>query len=249
MISFWFKRTKIVVDSFTHLPPVHKLYPIDNGTNKFPSWFKKMPATYMKITEHGILHKQATIKTCSGILDLYKNSFSMPLWSDLIINTKQDGNWAYQYASSQSPDITDHDIRQLPEINSYIHLKLSSPWLITEKTGVNFYFTDSFYNKMDRWNDYKNVPAIVNYKYQHTSNINMFVPKVASTISIDAGTPIATLIPLTERDVVIKSHLISVEEWNRLKDSATHRQSFTNSYEKAKNIVNNKSKCPMAFFK
>ena len=249
MISFWFKRTKIMVDVLTSIPGVHRLYPIDKGTNKFPSWFKKMPATYPEVNKHGILIKHPTIKTCSGVLDLYRNSFSIPLWSDLIINTNADGSWAYQYSADQSPEIVQHSSRQLPEINSYIHLKLASPWLITEKTGVNFYFTDSFYNKMDRWNDYKNVPAIVNYKYQHTSNINMFVPKVASTISIDAGTPIATLIPLTEKDVVIKSHLISAEEWNRLNSSTSYTQSFTNFYEKRKKIIDKQSKCPMAFFK
>lgn len=249
MISFLFKRQKIVVDAFTSNAGVHRLYPIDKSTNKFPSWWKHFPAKIITISDHGVVYPQSTIKACPGVRDLYKNSFSIPMWSDLIVRTSSDGNWVYQYSDRTTPKIIQsHDEKQLPILNSYIHIKLESPWVFVEKSGINFYFTDSFYDKMDKWNEYKNIPAIVNYKYQNITNVNMFLPKVENTITINSGTPIATIIPLTEKEVVIKSHLVTIEEFDRLKTTNGYMGSFTNQYDKRKKILEKQSKCPFGFF-
>jgi tRNA G37 N-methylase Trm5 len=76
----------------------------------------------------------------------------------------------------------------------------------------------------------------------------MFIPKADNIINIDAGTPIATIIPLTENDVIIKSHLLSKEEFDKLMSASLYKHSFTHYYEKSKKIVDRQSKCPMGFF-
>ena len=61
------------------------------------------------------------------------------------------------------------------------------------------------------------LPAVINFKYQHASSINLFVDLKdrEQKLTIPPLTPLVMMHPLTEKNVVIKTHLI--DETERLK--------------------------------
>jgi hypothetical protein len=247
---FFFKKKKIVVDTFTHMNNVYEYFPIDNALKYTPDWWKKLPGTYEEVNAFGVKMPTSTIKHCEGFIDLYKSGFIIPLWSDLIVSTKDDGAWQYQWADFKAYVIQSHSERQYSQdLNKYIHLKLQSPWAIKEKTGVKFVWTEPLWNNLLNTYDIKLLPGILDFKYQSSSHVNIFLQKKEQSFNINCGTPMVHLIPMSEHNVEIKNHLISTDEYNQLKD-LDQPFTFTGKYRKVKKIIDaRESKCPFGFKK
>ena len=60
---FFIKRSKIVVDCFTHSLNAYDLFPIAKATEYYPDWWKATPNSHLV---DNLFHK-ATIKSCSGL--------------------------------------------------------------------------------------------------------------------------------------------------------------------------------------
>ena len=119
------------------------------------------------------------------------------------------------------------------------HLKLISPWLIYEKTGTPFVFTGCPWAQLNDLPDLTVMPGIVNYRYQHGSDVNAFLPKRQQDLQISAGTPLAHLIPMTEKKVKVSTHVVSESEWSKLE--SVHRNKFIGSFT---SLMKSKNKCP-----
>lgn len=237
---FIFKRKKVVLDCFTYDKNLYDYYQIDKASNFYPNWFKNLEKDYQDN-----LVRPSTIKRCVGILDTYKTGFIFPMWSDLIIKI-QDGSYQWLFAHNKSiADVSDH--RQW---NSYInpqeygHLKINSIWRIKSKQDIKFYFTHPYWNH-NPINSYSIVSGMLNFKYQFNTSINMFIDlKENRTIEIKQGTPLIHLMPLTEKEIVLKHHIISYEEYHN--DSLNF--TFNNAYQKQKKMMDDKEKkCPFNF--
>jgi hypothetical protein len=75
--------------------------------------------------------------------------------------------------------------------------------------------------------------GLINFKDTAHPNVNAFVPKKNATYSLNAGTPMVYLIPLTERKVEFKNHLVSDEEYAKMSKYITHRSNkFRNGLQK-----------------
>ena len=189
-----------------------------------------------------------TIKTCDGMVDLYKSGFIIQLWTDVITVTDEFGDW--KYTSKSEFKITGNNRRQFGEnFDNYIHLKFVSPWIIREKTGVNFLLTSPVWNNANYWNYLHVLPGIVNFKTQSSSHVNMFVNKTNQTLHMEAGMPLVHVIPLSENKINIKCHLIDKDEEKKLDPSLSYF-SFLNGHKKFKKMTEKKeseSKCPFGF--
>jgi hypothetical protein len=250
---FWFKRKKLVIDAFTTHAGVYNFYPITHMKDAYPDWWKKLPPAVNETTPYGVSVPMATIKKCDGLLALYARGFNIPLWTDLIIKTQTNGAYSYQVAlniSASGGESEQHSFSQMgPEFNDLIHFKLCNAWNFSEKTGVEFHFTSAWWNQI-KLLPYMHVPqAIVNYKYQISTEINLFFSKIDQTIELAAGQPMIQLIPLTEHDMDIRCHLISQQEMD--KRNALHQNTtFQNSYKLKKRALQDKEKkCPFGFGK
>jgi hypothetical protein len=95
-------------------------------------------------------------------------------------------------------------------------------------------------------------PAVVDFHYQHGNNINLFIKTdVKSEFLFPHGQPMAHLMPLTERKIVLKHHLLSYDEYNKF-SAKQSLITFTGKYKKVKRILRAKekeSKCPFGFGK
>ena len=246
-MMFFFKKKEIVVDAFTTNHSAFSNFPIDRSSKFFPDWWKKLPS-YNTRDVSGIEIPSSTIRKCDGLIDLYKNGFMLPLWTDLIIETDTTGKW--KYISALEMKIVEHARNQYgSSFDEYIHFKLFSPWLIREKTGVNFTYIPPMWNNVNYWNHIHFLPGTVNYKTQSSSHVNVFVNKINQSINLQAGMPLLHIMPNSDKKTIIKCHLVNKQEYDKL-DLFLQYTSFNNNQRIFKKMIEKKeseSKCPFGF--
>jgi hypothetical protein len=236
---FFFKRSKVVVDCFTLNYGIEKLFPIQETNNFYPEWWKSLPKSYEKPNQWGLGIPQPTMKGCIGFINLYTHGFVLPLWTDLLMQTTKD-SWLYEFAAPN--DIVSHDEQQFGEpINNYHHIKITSPWFLVEKSGINFMWTVPTFNNIENLGSYHILPGIMDYKYNIGTNINMLLPKTDNKILLKAGHPMAHIVPITDKAVELRTHVITQQELNKI-EVRIYDSSFTKRYNVNKRIL--ERKCP-----
>lgn len=237
---FIIKKSKIVVDVFTDNQNAYSLFPISYANENLPDWWKKID----KKSEHN------NIRNCIGIINYYNsNSLVLQMWSDLTLSYNKE-NFNYRFADRQSILLFhEQEMRGNVYAKDFHNFKLHSPWLFKEKTGVKFYFSKIFYNFQDP-DTISMPPGIVDYKYQHATEINFLVrkPRYDDTINLKlySGQPLVQIFPLSERKVKFKVHLVDKKEMSSMEMlSVCHK----NRYQRVKKIIDDKEnkKCPFGF--
>lgn len=220
MTNFFFKKQEIVLDCFTHVSFVYDHAKINYGSKFIPQWWKDTPPTVI-----GDDKEIGTIKNCVGFIDFYKRGIVIPSWfeMDLTIYEKNhaENRWCSYTSSNQDVSMSfSHAPYQFQGFanDSGKNIKFTSPWAFKMKEDIFFTWTQPTWNLRSLLNDLFLLPAVVNYKYQHTTNINYMVDNFdyARTVHIPALTPLAILHPMTEKKVLIKNHLVSEQEYNRI---------------------------------
>lgn len=216
MFDIFLKKSKIVVDCFTTNAAIHEFYPIESAKQFMPGWWKRMSPTVMRTSNVGISYPEGTLKRCDGFLDLFQQGFILPLWSDVIIETTANGNYKYQFPAAGTPPIVNHTRDQMsPDFNHLMHLKLISPWVIEEKTGVKFHLTQPTWTMLDHVQHMTILPGVVNYKNQVATHVNMFVPIQDRRFELEAGQPLAQIVPISDKKVEVRNHLITDSEFEQ----------------------------------
>ena len=229
---------KIKLECFTADAAIHKLFPISLAKKFIPEWFKNIPPT---------VEQMDTIKHCDGFNNLYSRGWVIPMWSDLLIETDEEGSYRYQYSgnfesyagSNRGGEPIDyHNSTQLGnKFPDHLHLKLLSPWIIKEKTGVDFYYSENTWGIKKYFDDITILPGVLNFKDQNTANINMFLEKKNNKFIIEHNTPLIHCIPLSDAKLEIKNYLVSDQEFKHLSHIASYRFAFTGVYKKGKSLV------------
>ena len=250
---FWFKRKTIVVDAFVYDAAFLKYGSPVKTSECVPEWFKKIPKSMPQSTNFGLKYKQETLRQCIGFNDLYKEGFMLPLWKEIIIETDIDGKYTWIAADMTPGDQTMHSHPKDQwyvegAMQDVIHLKIVSPWKFVEKTGVKFICLEPTWNFLAEEFDLMVLPGILQFNAQHSTNINMFAPKIKQRIELDLGTPMWHVIPLSEEKVEIRSHLIDDLEYKK-RFHQTRVQFTSNHILKRKSANEPEKKCPFGFGK
>ena len=169
---------KIKLECFTADAAIHKFFPISPAKKFIPEWFKNIPPA---------VEQTATIKHCEGFNNLYSRGWVIPMWSDLLIETDKEGWYRYQYSGTfdsfpgsdrGAEPIDYHNSTQLGnKFPDHLHLKLLSPWIIKEKTGVEInsiccdYFMKNSLSKNSRSYNEKNL-EILNFLIEESCPLN-----------------------------------------------------------------------------
>lgn len=233
---FFFKRKKINLDCFTTFSNIAERYPVRRAAHHIPEWWKALSSTFEETDPVWKFNfKRSTVKFCSGFLDLYQRGAIVPLWTDCVLRIDQD-QFSYRVAIStdavRGGDITTHDTRQHGEnFPDQIHLKINSPWLMKEKTGVQFLMTACTWSLSKSHPKLSLLNGVLNFKYQNSFNINIFALKEGSpyTTTIEAGTPMAHLIPLSDGQLKIHTHQVTEPEYMKMAKKGLPCK-FTNDY-------------------
>jgi hypothetical protein len=138
--------------------------------------------------------------------------------------------------------ISQHATEQIPEgYKHLIHAKLNSYWFIKESTGVKFLVNEPTWNYLSSPISPKIVPGIFDFKYQRATNVNMFFQRKNLVYKFLAGTPMAHIIPLSDKNIEIKKHLVSYKEWLGSYTALSFRD---NRYARYKKMID--GKCPFS---
>lgn len=240
---FFIKPSTITLDAFINHNGIYQYFPIKRASEFFPDWFKNAKSFYnTRIEEFDLQYP--TIKKCQGIISLYSSGFIIPNWGDFNILVKETGEY-HSYTETDTVFFIEHCREQFTEnFKDFVHLKLNSPWILKEKQGIKFHFTNPIWNNINKLSDFVIPDGIIDYKYQNSTNINFLLFKKNNEIKVKAGNPLAHIIPLTEKKVNLKLHLVSNDEYDKLRQ-ASYLFSVVNRYKKVKKIQENK--CPFGF--
>lgn len=240
---FIFKKSKIVLDCFTFDESIIKTMPIDFANKHFPEWWKKLPKSYKPNNQ---FFESATMKTCAGMVDYYKNSICIPLWSELCIKI-ENGRYVWQFADKRTKAIVhEQEQRQgfMPS-NQFGHMKIDSPWMFKTKESLNWVWSQPFYS-FENPSALFVLPGVVNYSEVCITHINLGIPLDKNrTINLDFGQSMVHITPMTDKEIEIRRHLISEKEFNEMYFYES-RKTFLNSYQTMKNFKNKYSKCPFS---
>lgn len=225
---FYFIRKKIVVDCFINYPFILENFPIRKAIKASPTWWKNLPPTYQQLDNFlNIKNIWPTMKTCPGFTDLFTQSWVYPLWADYQVSTTETGNFLWKCAVDFCPEIISHpETQHQNSFDEYIHLKLKSPWLFFEKTGINFAFIGNDWDLLKSAPQLRILPGVLDFKNNHTPNVNFFLPRANASYHLLAGLPFVHLIPLTEKRVEFRTHCITDSEMRE-------KQKFTNLFRTA----------------
>jgi hypothetical protein len=230
---FIFKSKKIIVDCFTMHQHVADLSPIVKASEVMPDWWKKT----------SVDPNNKTLKSCVGVTNIYQKGFMVPIASDLNIHlNKNEFRWTFSEKTAGAEIHPTNRWDNFASPQEYVALKILSPWYIKTKQDISWYLADPFWNQQLN-KDYRIASGMINFKYQHESHTNIFIPLSETEFTIKHNTPMNHIIPLTENKVELKLHVVSEEEIKKL---VMPLISFDNSYLKIKNILSKKegSKCP-----
>lgn len=251
-MMFWFKPSKVHVDCFTYVDMVYNEHPIEKANRHTPEEWRAIASSYQEkafpqVPESKMMIETSTIKKCTGFTNLFSTGFILPAWSDFDLEVVEDGRFLWK-APSPILQAHTHDRSQMGGwelYKDYTHIKLISPWSFVEKTGVKFAWNRCDWHNSERAADVHVISGVVDYKYQHSTNVNMFVKKPSIT-KFFAGDPLVHIIALTEKEVVIHNHVMTDKEHER---KFGFISSNVNGYKKSKNkkMQKEKGKCPFGF--
>lgn len=217
-----FKR-KVRLNCYTHLSSVIELQPIKKAV-KNPSWWSKVKSLYEVYDAKKAMHiKTPTIKTCPGTVDYIRKPININLWTDLEIIVHPDGK-IKSSGPMNSPDGIDtvdvHSTKQYhPDLygNSVV-VKLVSPWVIQSDDETDFLLAETHYSPELRNMGITVIPGILNFKYQHSFNVFLVLPvkEEKYKINLKYDMPLASLFPMTEREVDIRMHEVDGVFMNKM---------------------------------
>jgi hypothetical protein len=228
---FFFKKKSLTIDCFTAVEGAFKFAKPKHSAEFFPEWWKELPKTY---TAKNGFWPSPTMRTCSGFIDLYKRGIMLSAWCDVAVKIGAKGTEQHYWQfSDQNYNAETHDYEQIGDQfngKEFAHLKFTSPWFLKCNESVNWLWQDPTWNTLPNY-DYKILPAVISYKWQHATNVNMIFRRKEETYThhIKYKTPLVQLIPLTDnRKIKLEYHQVSDKEIGSLHKT---RLKFTNNYQ------------------
>lgn len=193
-------------------------------TKALPDWWKKTPAYFDKNDHPGYKDKIVskrdlkTVKHCYAMQKTIEKGIVVPLWCEQEVFISSDGTIAGKAPSQKAGG--SHPVVQYPGAisNDWLNYKFESPWLVYTDKPVSFYMTDAFYhNKNKEW---LAMPGVIEFHYQHHLHINTIFKKPNGQKGFEyqfsPNDIMAYLIPMFENPVIIKTEIISEEEYKAL---------------------------------
>jgi len=240
------------VDAYTFRSDVYNYAKIEKATNFYPDWWKKLPAE--KFSE-GEMKPALNMKGCTGFVNYFRKSFVLPLWSDVRLEIGPIGteNYRYQF-SDEASEIDVHNSKEWGDFFSpleYQQIKFMSPWILRTNRPLEWGWLMPQWNYTGDLREISVLQAVDDYYYQHTTHVSTAIKRDTHTkyINVAMGTPLVHLMPLTEKQVKFKHHLVTPDEYFKIERSSFSRLKFIKPYYHLKKIKEAKSsnKCPFGF--
>lgn len=245
MFSFFNRKPKIIVDCFTCSDFAYEYTPIKKASRFLPEWWKNLPINKSSNSVYPHLQK-TNMRHCYGFTELFKRGIIIPTWCESHIRVNEN-QVVCNPSKSNITGFESHN-KELFEggFKNYNHFKWHPPWLIKEKTGLHFLFTEATW-LIENY-PFTILPGVVEYNLNHTTAINFFFPKPQQSydIYLPAGQPLVHIVPLIDdKNIEFKNHLIDNEEYNRLHNNCS--MGLFGGYRSLRQLAKKneeQSKCP-----
>ena len=211
------------IEFVSKIPGVVDLYPIVEAKDCLPRWAESARNNYIqnKKTQQGRFNH---IYQCPGIFDLMTQGYIVPMWHDVIISTNGNPDeFGWTVPTSEILELnTDTDIieNQTNGLGSLMPIKpwslntlikINTPWNIIAPKNVKLLILPIAYP--DRF-EFESSIGILDPGYSNEVNIQMFYNVAKGDVTIKAGTPLAQIIPLSERDFTLICR--DMNNWDKL---------------------------------
>lgn len=236
MISIFSKRKKIIVDFVTGDYKSYDYFPISKSHKFIPQWWKDIPQEYESDIFKTKGMRKNTLKRCPGFMDVFRYSYTLPLWTNCeIIVDKRINEEGYSTLTADGSEITSHPASQAGRFmpsNSLIHFKFGSPWL-----GYSQKSKDLIWNYAPAmWNNPILINRLIvptgyrNFRGGSSTNIHTFMnAEVSDAIELEAGIPMIHMTPMTDKIVEVKCHY-DPDWWVKIDSVLSANFSRNNSY-------------------
>lgn len=257
---FFFKKKPIYLDCYTTQNHVHNFFKIESTKKYVPDWFRNLPSTFSNPKS---VIPIPTAKTCSGIINYFKSGFVIPLWTDAQFGYTPINNGyttTLQLTTQFADQTTQAQVHVQDQIGNefmpnetYLHFKVFSPWAFKCSEDIEWLWTQPTYN-FKYPDELIMLPGSIEFKHNSNVFINFSIRKhnaegKPNLLTLNAGQPLVQLTPVTEREVVVRNHLVDVAEWQRIYQT-NNRVFFFNNHNKKRNLAKqqaHESKCPFGF--
>jgi len=242
------RKKKIVLTCYAPSQHIIDFAPIAPASKHIPAWFKRMSRTVPDPTIEEKLNNDVRrdVRRCPGFLDYWKHGFTIPMWSDIAIEVGAIGTDAYRYQYSDCISRADcHDMAQVDnflDTTKWQHLKLSVPWQLACDEPVEFLLVKESWGVEEL--EHLHIPnGVLNFKYQKSVHINTFIKRddEVKRFEIAYGTPLARIIPLSDRPVELRIVMATSEDITG--GLPYYFMAFTGTYFKRKIAQTKLKKC------
>lgn len=224
---FNFKPKPLVLDCFVseEQSHVYEYAPIKTAAHFYPEWWKSADRASIDWTQANLTQ---SIKNCAGIQDHYQHGVIMPMWCELAIVTNGAGGIVSQFSDQvSSNDYQGVELRAGFRAKQ-INMKITSPWRFRSTAGVYWHYLPVYWDQHQS-TPWHVLPATVEFNTNHVTNCNLLVDSAAGSSMIKHGQPLAHIVPLSERPLEVRNHLVTAGEYARLTNRA-RPLSFINKY-------------------
>lgn len=193
------------IDFFSTVPGLTETFPIRPAKEVLPRWIYSARTDYLKHKDTYDQH----IYRCPGIIDVLTTGYVIPAWHDIDIETDGD-RFKMTIPDQELEKMLGKDTVQEQTHNGLIRfvpkrpwsvksiLKINTPWHVMAPRGVKFLmvgmpYPDDF--------GFESATGILDPGYSSELNVQGYwnFPKPGK-YSIKAGTPLAQIIPITEKN-------------------------------------------------
>lgn len=212
------KPKPIILDCYTALSAAGNLFPVSHSRDHSLQWMPKSDVN------------TASIRGCPGIRDHASRGFVLPIWTDVRLTAGAN-------PLDCKLEVADGDVNRFRFVmggsagklfadTPLAHLKIVPPWFFRCSEEIQFHFSGAFYHLNNP--NLVVCPGLVDYVHQLTPTIQTFihVGTGPTTVEIKAGTPLAHLIPLTERPVQLRVHHVTEAEFAQLGEEEKQLNAF-----------------------
>jgi len=243
MISILSKRKKIIVDFITTDYKAYDYFPIEKSNKFIPQWWKDIQQEYINDRFKTKANRVNTLKRCPGFMDVYRYSYTLPLWTSCeIIVDKQVNENGYSTDAADGTKIESHPSSQAGRFmpsNSLIHFKFHSPWIgySPKDKDLLWNWAPATWNNANLLNKLIIPTAFRNFRGGSSTNIHTFMnSEVSDVLNLEAGIPMIHMVPMTDSKVEVKCHYDP--DWYRRVSSVAESNFSRNSsyYMKRKHM-------------
>lgn len=211
------KESKPFIRFYSLEPGTATLFPIVKSAS--------IDRNFLSNTQPGDQPETLSSKNCPGIKKIVSSGWIVPAPADFTINTNGDGisfDWAQPYrfskitpgmeayvnshTRSQTEPLLDDESTILKTV-----VKVETPWRIEASDDIVLLLMPVTYNNESRFSA---ATGILDPKYGHVVNIQLFWKVLNGATTIKAGTPLCQIVPISRKSLSISHYDVTIDTAN-----------------------------------